>query len=94
MNFRDEYEKQVLEDFERLDKLIFPEEMMEAFRMSAEADVAAGRNRCERTGEVTMLRIYPSGAWINQGDLDSLHRSGGIPGHQIAFDMTPLREKP
>lgn len=86
--FQDQYVEQMLKGMAELGKRLFPDEVTEAFRIEAEADIAAGRNRCLRTGEPTMLRWYPTGAWICEGDADALWKTGGYPMGHMIFDMT------
>lgn len=86
--FADKYVEQMQRAINALDEKLFPAQAMEDFRVSAEADIAAGRNRCQRTGEPTMLRIWPVGAWISEHDADVMWKTGGFPAGMMVFDMS------
>lgn len=93
-DWKDGYVEAVMKGMNDLADRLFPKELDEAFRIKAEADIAAGKNKCAATGQETMLCIYPEGIWICKDHADSLWRTGGIPGGRIAFDMHKPQEGP
>lgn len=89
LNFETEYAGQTRRACESLYARYFPEDLMEAFKVSAKADISSGKNLCGFHRTTTMSRLWPTGEWICRECADVLFKSRHLgEGGRVVFDMT------